>query len=185
MEMNRLMDKLVEMQMVVKAGNEYHLTPNLQQTGYQLSVDDKNVFITSDQNTLQQYRAKSKKATLSKEVLNDFKSRSGVAYVNIESILNGISTGGNATTDKIMSKAKATFKDLEVYTNNFNGNFAEGHAKLQFKNGNENSLTSLLSFIEIASQDAHKGRPMAGSNGPEFDDSARPDQPLVVPPGGR
>jgi hypothetical protein len=184
-EMNRLMDKLVEMQMVAKTGNEYRLTPNLQRVGYQLLVDDKNLFITSDLNVLNQYKARSKKATLDKEVLNNFKGRSGVAYVNIQSILNGISTAGNAAANNILPKAKETFKDLEVYTDNFNGKFAEGHAELHFKNDKENSLTSLLGFVETASQSVHKGPSMAESNGGALQDSADPDHPAAVPPKGK
>jgi hypothetical protein len=151
-QMNRLMDKLVEMQMLVKSNNRYTLTPEMQQTGYQLVVDDKNVFIASDENILNQYKARSKKATLNKHVMDDFKSKSGVAYVNIESILNGIHTSLNVQGNNVLPKARETFKDLELYTDNFNGKFIEGYGELRFKNEKENSLTSLLSFFETVSK---------------------------------
>lgn len=151
-QMNRLMDKLVEMQMLVKTNNQYRLTPNMQQTGFQLIVDDKNLFIASDENVLNQYKAKSKKANINANVMGDFKSKSGVAYINIESILNGINTSPNAPGNNVLPKARETFKDLEMYTDNFNGKYIEGYGELRFKNEKENSLTSLLSFFETASK---------------------------------
>lgn len=158
-QMNRIMDKLVEMQMLVKANNEYKLNTALQNIGYQLKVDDKNIIVASDQNLLDQYLAKTKRANINKDVISDFKGKSGVAYINIESILNGINPV-NAQGDSVLPKAKETFKDIEAYTNNFNGKFVEGHAQLRFKNEKESSLTSLLSFIETVSKNVKTSRPM-------------------------
>lgn len=157
-QMNRLMDKLVEMQMLVKTNNQYMLAPNMQRIGYQLTVDDKNVFIASDENLLNLYKAKSKKANLNKDVMNDFKSKSGVAYINIESILNGMNSSVNEQARNVLPKAKETFKDMEMYAENFNGKYVEGHGELRFKNEKENSLTSLLGFIETASKNFPRGR---------------------------
>jgi hypothetical protein len=172
-QMNRLMDKLVEMQMLVKSNNQYSLAPNMQRIGYQLTVDDKNLFIASDENLLNQYKSKSKKANLNKDVVSDFKGKSGVAYVNIESILNGIATQNNAQVNNVLPKAKETFKEMEGYMENFNGKYVEGHGELRFKNEKENSLTSLLSFIETVSKNVKKGPAMAGdANDMQADTSA-------------
>ncbi|MGI8635604.1 MAG: DUF4836 family protein, partial [Segetibacter sp.] len=163
-QMNRLMDKLVEMQMLVKTNNEYHLNPNMQKMGYQLSVDDKNLFIASDEDLLNQYKAKSKKINLNKEVMSDFKGKSAVAYINIESILNGINTSVNVRGNNLLPKAKETFKDIEAYSENFNGKYLEGHAIVHFKNEKENSLTSLLSFIETVSKNVKTNPAMVENN---------------------
>jgi hypothetical protein len=168
-QMNRLMDKLAEMQMVVKINNQYRLNQNLQRIGYQMIVDDKNLFITSDENLLNQYKAGSKKANLNKEVINDFKSKSGVAYVNIESILNGMNSSVNVQGSNVLPKAKETFKDLSVYTDNFNGKFVEGHGELRFKNEKENSLTSLLSFVETVSKNIKTTPGMVGNDNVQID----------------
>jgi hypothetical protein len=160
--MNRLMDKLVEMQMLVKSNNQYMLSANLQRTGYQLTVDDKNLYIASDANLLNQYKVKSKKANLNSDVMSDFKGKSGVGYVNIESILNGISLTGDARAANMLSKAKETFKDIKGSTDNFNGKYVEGHGELRFKNEKENSLTSLLGFVETVSKNVKRGTSMVG-----------------------
>lgn len=156
LQMNRLMDKLAQMQLVVKSNNQYTLSRNLQSTGYQLIVDDKNIFIASDENLLNQYKTGSKKPNFDRDLMNDFKGKSGVAYINIESILNGIQTGVDEQGSNVLPKAKETFKELRMYTNNFNGKFVEGHGELRFKNEKENSLTSLLGFIETASKSMKK-----------------------------
>lgn len=177
-QMNRLMDKLVEMQMLVKTNNEYRLSENLQRTGYQLSVDDKNLFITSDENLLNQYKAKSKKANLNSGVLNDFKGKSGVAYVNIESILNGITATPNPQVTNVLPKAKETFKDVKAYSDNFNGKYVEGHAEVRFKNEKENSLTSLLSFVEVVSKNVKTSHSLADDmNDVQADTIALPEPP--------
>lgn len=178
-QMSRLMDKLVEMQMLVKNNNQYVLSPNMQRMGYQAVVDDKNLFIASDQAVLDQYKSKSKKANLNNDVMNDFKNKSGVGYVNIESILNGMSPTGNTPGNDVLRKAKETFKDIKVYTDNFNGKFVEGYGELRFKNEKENSLTSLLGFIETASKNVKtNSRIMPGaSDDLQIDSSIMPRPP--------
>jgi len=169
-QMNRLMNKLVEMQMLTKNNGQYSLNPSLQKLGYQLVVDDKNIFIASDENLLNQYKAKSKKANVDKDVMSDFKGKSGVFYVNIESILNGINIQNNTQVNNVLPKAKETFKNVEGYTENFNGKYVEGHGELRFKNEKENSLTSLLSFMETVSKNVKKGPDVAGDiNGVQLD----------------
>jgi len=163
-QMNRLMDKLVEMQMLVKTNNEYRLNTNMQRLGYQLRVDDKNVFIASDENLLNQYKTGSKKININNQVMSDFKGKSAVSYVNIESILNGINTPVTPQANSVLPKAKETFKDMEAYSENFNGKYLEGHAIVHFKNEKENSLTSLLSFIETVSKNVKTNPAMVGND---------------------
>jgi hypothetical protein len=164
-QMNRLMDRLVEMQMLVKTNNEYRLSSNLQQTGYQLEANDKNLFISSDPNLLNQYKTKSRKAKLDTDILNGLKSKSGVVYVNIESILNGI-PANNPRINEVLPKAKETFKDAVAYTENFNGKYLEGHGELHFKNEKQNSLTSFLSFVETVSRNLKKDGQIKGAHYP-------------------
>lgn len=157
MQMNRLMDKLVEMQMLEKVNNQYRLSTVMQRFGYQLSVDDQNVILASDETLLNQYKSKSKKAGLNQSVLNDFKGKTGAFYVNIESILNGINSSVNQPASNTLTSAKETFKDMEFYSDKFNGKYLEGHGEIRFKNEKQNSLTSFLSFAEVASRNV-KGR---------------------------
>jgi hypothetical protein len=154
-QMNRIMDKLVENQLMVKTPQGYTVASDFSRMGFSVIVDDKNVFIARDETLLNQYKAKTGKAKLDGGVMEDFKGKSGVSYVNIESILNGIPTQ-TGTTDSIMVKAKSTFKDMKGYLENFNGDYMAGHYELRFKDEKENSLTSLLQFFETVSRNAPK-----------------------------
>ncbi|HEX8356390.1 MAG TPA: DUF4836 family protein, partial [Segetibacter sp.] len=153
-QMNRLMNKLVEMQMMVKVQNEYRLVPSMQQTGWQAVVNDKNLILASSETLLTTYTARTKKAKLAADVVDDFKGKPGIVYANIESILNSMPANQNPATNSVLLKAKETFKDVKGYTKEFNGQYLEGHMELRFKNEKENSLTSLLSFFETASKNA-------------------------------
>lgn len=157
-QMNKLMDKVVEMQMLVKVNNEYRLAPAMQKMGWQVLVNDKNLLIASDEALLTQYRAQSAKAGLSKDAMDDFKGKQGVVYINLESILNGIPAQSNAEINNILPKAKETFKDMRFYSDKYNGNYAEGFFELRFKNEKDNSLSSLLGFIETVSKNMPKNQ---------------------------
>jgi len=150
-QMNRVMDKLVENQMMVKTPQGYRLNELMRKLGFAVVADDKNLLIAKDEALLNGYKSKATKAKLPDEIINDFKGKSGVMYVNIESILNGFPMQ-NKQNDSTLIKAKGTFKDIKGYLKNFNGKIIEGHYELRFKDEKLNSLTSLLAFMETASK---------------------------------
>jgi hypothetical protein len=168
-QMNRLMDKVVQMGMLVKANNEYKPGPQIRQMGLMLSVDDKNLLIATDSIILAEYKLKARKANIEGSVMNDLKEKSGVFYVNIKSILNGITANQEDTImNAVLPKAKQTFRDIKAYTENFNGKNVEGHFEVRFKNEKENSLTSLLQFINTVAETAksHKRKQAIDLNMP-------------------
>jgi hypothetical protein len=160
--MNKLMDKLVEMQLMVKNGNTYVATEALSRTSnYRLVADDKNVLMASDDETLNKYKAAASKATLPGDVMGDFKGKAGAFYVNIESILNGIPVQSqDQEMNKVMPMAKSTFKDMRASVDKFEGKYTEGHFELRFKNEKENSLVSLLQFLGVVGENVKKPRMM-------------------------
>lgn len=150
-QMNRMLDKVVTTGMLVKVNNEYKIAPQFQAMGVQVSVDDKNLLISSDSLTLIQYKTKAKKAVINKDVMKDFNDKSAIVYMNIESILNGVPINqSDPNMSLIMPKAKETFKDVTAYSEGFNGKYSEGKVAFRFKNDKVNSLTSLLDFINTA-----------------------------------
>lgn len=157
-QLNRIMDKLVESQMVVKIGNEYKPAPAMgNAVGMYALVDDKNIFIASDSLTLAQYKAKSTKAGIPADVKDGFSKKSAIGYVSIESLLNAFPVNPNDSMSvAVMPKAKETFKDIKFYSENFNGKYTEAHFELNMKNAKENSLTSLLNFFAVVGKEAEK-----------------------------
>jgi hypothetical protein len=156
-QVNRLMDKLVEGQMMVKVNNEYVLSPMMAGMGYKASVDDKNILFSTDSLTLMQYKTGTAKAGINSEVKNDFKGKPAVMYVNLESILNAM-PNSDPEEAAVFTKAKETFKDVKGYSDNFNGKYYAGHFEMRFKNEKENSLTSLLNFANEVGKATAKSR---------------------------
>jgi hypothetical protein len=150
-QMNRVMDKMVQNRMMVKTAQGYTVAPELNRVGFAVSVDDQNILIARDATFLEQYKMKTQKATLTGDVMDNFKDKSAISYVNIESIMNGVPSQ-NTRADSVILKAKSTFKDAKGYLDNFNGKYMEGHYELRFKDEKANSLTSLLGFFETASK---------------------------------
>lgn len=156
-QMNKLMDKLVEKQMITKVNGEYKLIPSIAMLGFHLSADGKNIIIASDSLLATQYKAKTGKASLGSDVTKDFNGKNMVMYVNIESILNGIPMNPNEKEMMaLMPKAKETFKDMKGYSEYNNGKYTEGHFEFRMKNEKQNSLTSLLEFFGVAVETMQK-----------------------------
>jgi hypothetical protein len=151
-EMRKLMDNLAKNGLVTKVNNEYRLTQQVRGLGIKLSVDDKNLLIATDSSLITKYKSKGGKLKIGNDVMNDFKGKSAIFYLDIENILNGVAGNpADTSNQKILTKAKGTFKDVKAYAKNFNGKYVEGHCEIRFKNTNENGLTSLLQFMNTAS----------------------------------
>jgi hypothetical protein len=168
-EMRKLMDNLAKNGLVTKVNNEYKLTQQVRGLGIKLSVDDKNLLIATDSSLITKYKSKAGKLKIANDVMNDFKGKSAIFYLDIENILNGVAGNpADTSNQKILTKAKETFKDVKAYTNNFNGKYVEGHCEIRFKNTNENSLISLLQFVNTASAvwsvDKHNQSKQVGSD---------------------
>jgi hypothetical protein len=179
-QMNKLMDRLVQMDMVVKANGEYKPKGNLPAAGFTAVVDDKNFIIASDNDLLTSYRSNTGKAKLKDGVMNDFKDKSGVFYFDVESMLSAASGKTNmAAADEVMPVAKETFRDVRGYATNFNGKFTEAHFEMRFKNEKENSLTSLINFAAKAGEIAMKNKQVTISG---MDDMMPPADTSAIAP---
>ena len=155
-QMFRLMDKLVEMKMMVKTPGGYSLASAMQQKGFVANVDEKNILMSNNDMLVNAYKDKSGKATIDKEVLDQLKGKQMAVYVNFQSIMNGMSQNANPFSDSSMTntiaKAKETFKDMRMYVNKYDGKDLSAHYELNFVNAKENSLASLLKFGEAVSK---------------------------------
>jgi hypothetical protein len=173
-QLNKLLDKLVEQQMMVKENGQYRLSPAMSAMGMQASIDDKNVLIATDSTLLSQYKASTAKATINSDVLNAFKGKSSVGYLDIEKTLTAIPA--SAASAEVMTAAKETFRDIRGYADQYNGKYTEGHFELRLKNDKENSLTSLVKFLAVAGEAAKKSdsRMMPDSNDVMVDTATAP-----------
>jgi hypothetical protein len=161
-QLNKLFDKLVEQQMVVKVGGEYRLSSELSKMGYHLSVDDKNLMVASDSMLVNQYRSGAIKSGIDQNLLDGFKGKSAVGFVDLEKIFNSLPP--DSSNRETLNIAKSTFKNIRGYTENFNGKHIEGHMEINMKDDKENSLTSLLKFMAVSGSSMQKNRMKAPQN---------------------
>lgn len=148
-QMNRILDKLSEQQMLVKVNNEYTLNPMMRAMGVSLSVDDKNILIATDSLVLMQYKTGSGKAGISGDALNDLKGKPAVGFIDLERILAAF-PARDSSSAKIMTSARETFRYAKGYADQYNGKYTEGHFELRLKNDKDNSLNSLIKFFAVA-----------------------------------
>jgi hypothetical protein len=155
-QFNRILDKLVEQKMLVKVNSEYKLSPLMGSMGYHLSIDDKNLLVGSDSSLMMQYKSNAGKSNLDQNLLDGFKGKSSVGFIDLEKIMsNMVADSINAES---IAAAKATFKNVKGYTENFKGKHIEGRLEVNFKDEKENSLTSLLKFMATAQNESSKHR---------------------------
>ena len=153
-EANKLLDKLVEQQMIVKVSNEYKLSPVMSSMGFHLSVDEKNLMVASDSLLVGQYKSGTIKSNMDQKILDEFKGKSTAGFVDLERIINSVVP--NPTNAESLASAKATFKNIKGSTDNFKGKHIEGRIEVNFKDEKENSLTSLLKFMATAQNESQK-----------------------------
>ena len=151
-QLNKLLDNLVQKQLMVKDNNGYSLSAALSQSGWKVSIDDKNMIISTNEKLLSSYKAKSVKANLSNDVTKDLSGKTASMYINIEALLNGFPSATTSSNSSSIATARETFKDCKGYVTPFKGKTFEGHFELRMKNEKENSLTSLLKMAESVSK---------------------------------
>lgn len=160
-EMNKIMERLVYMKLVEKTSRGYEMKGPFA-FGLTGLADDQGITIASDEQLLQAYKLNKPMAQAID--LKPYEGKSAASYFNIASVLNNINIQqGDTSINSMISQAKATFKDIHAYSNNFNGSAIESHFELRFVNEKENSLVSLLSFVANISEAAKKDNQVIAS----------------------
>ncbi|MDE3144294.1 MAG: DUF4836 family protein [Bacteroidota bacterium] len=145
---DKMMDKAAENGLLVKQNNTYKAGGLLQIFGIYVHIDDKNLIVASDSLTYAQYVSKTGKANISADVISQIKDKSSAAYVNIESIISGVSSNKFSSGDSsAYATAKNTFKDIIATSSNYDGTKIASEFNLRLKNEKQNSLVTLMSLF--------------------------------------
>jgi hypothetical protein len=113
------------------------------------NMDGKTLTIATDSELMQQYLSGHANAMVPRDIADEAKDKAVIFYVDINKILQGLSTSGDTKT---VDAAKATFKNGVATSTNFNGKYMESRFELNTVNNNENSLVSLIKFFASVSQ---------------------------------
>ena len=160
-QMNKLLDKTVELKMMEKTPAGYKLSSNLNQLGMNISIDDKNILIASNDTIINAYKSGAKKATIDKDIIGQLKGKSVAFYINIQSLIHAslVAYAKDTTKNSMLVKAKETFRDMSGSMNKPGGKSIESHYELRFVNEKENSLASILKFAESVSKTINTKQP--------------------------
>ena len=148
---DKIVSKLAEQGIMEMKNGQY--VPKGMGDEFAFNMDGKNLTVASDNDVMQQYLSGRGNAAVPGDIANEAKDKAAMFYVDINKILQGISTGSD---EKSLDAARATFKNGTATTTNFNGKYVESNFELNTVNNNENSLVSLIKFFAAVSQKIQK-----------------------------
>lgn len=161
---NKLMGKAVESGFIIKTPTGYQSGFLMHSLGLFLHTDDKNLILASDSLTYIQYAAKTGKANISGEVMDQLKGKSSAAYVDLDRIIGGFLPADTSAGKPALHTIKATFKDIIATTDNFDGKTLAGKMELRLKDEKQNSLVTLMKLIPTVAEQIKKSRASAAND---------------------
>ena len=124
---------------------------------FAISTANNMLTFASDSATLVAYQSKSQKAGIPDDIKSKLKGSAVGAFINIEKILQGISTeifdSSDMAPKNILAKAKTTFKSGWITSANFDGKAVTGKGELLFADATKNSLVQLVRFSMYATEE--------------------------------
>lgn len=145
------------------------------------NMNGKNLVVATDTELMQQYLAAKGNAAVPEDVASQSKGKSIAFYFDINKILQAIPA--DSAYLQTSESAKATFKNVIVTSDNFNGKYVGSNFELRTMNDKENSLVTLVKFISQAAKQAaeeEKKYSMGGMS--DMDMSAMDTTQMVMPP---
>ncbi|HRH48717.1 MAG TPA: DUF4836 family protein [Panacibacter sp.] len=145
------------------------------------NMNGKNLVVATDTELMQQYLAAKGNAAVPEDVASQSKGKSIAFYFDINKILQAIPA--DSAYLQTSESAKATFKNVIVTSDNFNGKYVGSNFELRTMNDKENSLVTLVKFISQAAKQAaeeEKRYSMGGMS--DMDMSAMDTTQMVMPP---
>ena len=169
---DKIVSKLAEQGIMEMKNGQY--VPQGMGNEFAFNMDGKHLTIATDNEVMQQYLSGHGNAGVPNDVANEAKGKAAAFYVDINKILQGLSTG---TEEKTMNAAKATFKNAIATGTSFNGKYLESNFELNTVNNNENSLVSLIKFFAAASQKIEKEQEKLRNGMMDLDSATTPPLP--------
>lgn len=145
------------------------------------NMNGKNLVVATDTELMQQYLAAKGNAAVPEDVASQSKGKSIAFYFDINKILQAIPA--DSAYLQTSESAKATFKNVIVTSDNFNGKYVGSNFELRTMNDKENSLVTLVKFISQAAKQAaeeEKRYSMGGMS--DMDMGAMDTTQMVMPP---
>jgi len=126
--------------------------------GYIMSTTDKNLYIASGTDVLQQYIAGTGKNNLPGEVHDKIKGKVFALYFDINGIISAIPVDDHASKQASMDNAKSTFKYVLAVGDRGDGKESTANLDFVMMNSKENSLVTLIRYMHGQSKIERENR---------------------------
>lgn len=145
-------------------------------SGYTMSTTDKNLYIASGADVLQQYIAGTGKNNLPGEVKDKIKGKTFALYIDVNGLISVI-PAGDTSKQASRNNAKATFKYMLAVADRTDSKETTANFDLVMVNSKENSLVALIRYINAQSKIEKANRARFDMDGA----AAMPDSTMVMP----
>jgi hypothetical protein len=156
--------------------NGQYIIPNLSSLGFAMGTTDKNLYIASSADLIQQYEAgNAGKSNLPAEIHDKIKDKVFAMYIDVNKIISAIPEPTNEKAS--FDDAKATFKDFLITMDKTNDNISNANMDIRLMNGNENSLVTFLRYAIAEKKNENKRKMNMPGMGSMTDSTGMPPPP--------
>ncbi|ANI89937.1 hypothetical protein A9P82_11945 [Arachidicoccus ginsenosidimutans] len=117
------------------------------------------VFVASSPTLIDNVVSGKNHSSLPDDITKNIKGKTSYFYVDIQSLLGNIPVK-ESDDSALLSVSKNTFKDFSAWGNTISGKSQSGEAHIKFVDTKQNSLISLLTFIQSMKTAADKYKPV-------------------------
>ncbi len=148
---NKIMDKCVEMGVLVKTQSGYKGAAIVSITGMYIAADANNLVVASDSLTYIQYMSGNGKSVVDKDVIAQFKGKTSAFYFDIANTLSTFIKDSTGRYNRSLVSTKETFKDVIGSADPFDGKSVKAAFEVRMQDQKQNSLVTLTRlFTDIA-----------------------------------
>jgi len=175
---NKVMSALAKMGMMEQVDGQWMPKGIKPDDDWSFHSDDKNIVFSSDKALSDAYLSGKEKMVYPKDL--DFSGKTTVAYVDMTTAIDQLSTLNSAADSASAALARQTVDDMEVSATNIKGNHSSVNFTLRLKDKTQNSLPLMISTFQQMDriQKANKASIPSGSDSaivplpPDLEDSA-------------
>lgn len=169
---NKVAAALAQKGLLVQQNGQYVIA-GMGSSGYTMNTTDKNLYIASSGDVLQQYIAGTGKNNLPGEVHDKIKGKAFAFYLDVNSLISAVPD--SIPKQDSRNNAKATFKYILATTDHGDSKEISGNMDFVMVNDKENSLVTLIRYL-------HNQHAIEKTERAKFDMGGGMDSTAVMPP---
>lgn len=150
---NKLMNKAVELGTMVKSGTVYKGSGLMNFFGLYMVANNQHLIISSDSLTYTQYMQQTSSKTINKTVLDYFKGKSTVMYIDVANTVKGFTSDNSSMYNGSMTTLKNTIKDIIASSENYSNGKIKSELQINMSDAKQNSLVTIVNLLANVAAD--------------------------------